>query len=817
MLAMSPGFAAVAILTLGLGIGSTTTIFSAVNAVLFRALPFRESDRLVILNEANEKNRQWLRNPRLVTALDWKQHARSFSQIELAVNYSEAGKLTLSDHADSVGLEFVSQDLLPLLGIKPVLGRNFQSDDLPFNASQTIILSYGFWQRRFGADPGVIGKSLTSWNGRKTIIGVLPPGAWAFPWNKDVDVWVALNLTHNKISPDSRWFSVLARLKPGVSLDQAQVEMGVLAARAAQDHPELNRGWSISVQPLRQWYFRGWKQEFYLLLGAVSFVLLISCANVANLLLSRAIVRQREIAIRASLGASPFRVARQLLTESVLLGVLGGVLGLLVALVGIRLFVTVAPEWFPRTEEIGIDSSVLLFTFAVSMATGILFGLAPTLQARKLNLVDALKEAGVRSGGSYRHLGRSTLVVAETALALVLTIGAGLLVNSFLRLEAVNPGFNAKNLLTAAINLDDAKHLELLPNDMKRVRPTADTFYPDLLERIEKSAGVRAVAMEGGEIGCAFRIIGQPDPAPGEQRGAMFSEVSANYIQLMQGGVLKGRALTEADNEHSQWVALVNQAMVRRYFSGKEPLGSLLTVTFGLRHGTPGLGVTEDHPREIVGVVGDMRHNGLAEDPPPAIYVPWRQHIWTYPPGDVMTHLSKTLLMRMNASPSTFAETLRRIVAEIDKDQTVSEIGTMDDMLSGGLAPWRFFMRLFGVFSVLAVSLALVGIYGVMSYTVARRAHEIAVRIALGAGKFQILVLVVGQGLKLTLIGLAIGLAGALALTRLIEHLLFGIKASDPATFLLVALLLAAVSMAASFIPALRATRVDPIVTLRAE
>jgi len=285
----------------------------------------------------------------------------------------------------------------------------------------------------------------------------------------------------------------------------------------------------------------------------------------------------------------------------------------------------------------------------------------------------------------------------------------------------------------------------------------------------------------------------------------------------MQGGVLRGRALTDADNEHSPWVALVNQAMVRRYFSGKDPLGSLLSVAFGLRHGTPGLSITEDHPREIVGVVGDMRHNGLSEDPPPAIYVPWRQHVWVYPPGDVLSHLSKTLLIRMNSSPSSFAETLRRTVAELDKDQTVSEITAMDDMLSGGLAPWRFFMRLFGIFSLLAVSLALVGIYGVMSYTVARRAHEIAVRMALGAGKFQVLVLIIGQGLKLTLIGLAIGLAGALALTRLIEHLLFGIKASDPATFLLVALLLAAVSMAASLIPALRATRADPMASLRAE
>lgn len=813
MLRNSPGFSIVAIATLALGIGANTTIFSVVNAVLFRALPIKDADRVVVIREVNLKNHNRRRDLRLSSALELQRRGKSFAQVETAVAYTEQDKLKAMDRTEAVRTQYVSRDLLSLLGVKPLLGRAFQVEDDAYNVSKVILLSYGCWQRRFGGDPGVIGKTASTSDGVSTIVGVLPPGVWAFPWSRDADVWSAVNLTYNKVTPDTRYFTVFARLKPEVSLEQAQAEMDVLGSRLAHDEPQLNRDWTVAVTGVRQDYFRGWRQLFSLMLGAVGFVLLISCANVANLLLGRALVREKEITLRASLGASRFRLVRQLLTESVLLAVLGGILGIAVTLVGVRIFIVFAPDWFPRAQEIGIDRTVLGFTLALSIGTGILFGLAPALHASRTNLTEVMKEAGSRSGGASRQIGRSVLVISELSLTMILLVGAGLMVKSSLRLMHVNPGFNTNRMLWAATHLSSPKHVEVLDNDMKRITPQVDAFYQQVSERLEKAPGVESVTMDG-EGGCTFKILAQPDPPAGEQRNVRFVAVGPSFVGALQVPLRKGRALTARDNENAPWVAMVNEAMVRRYFAGTEAIGKLLSVTFG---DLSGRSVTEDRPREIVGIIGDIRHNGLDEDPPPAIYVSNRQHAWIFPGGMSQIYLSRNLFIRTASEPLRLTETVRKVVASVDKDETAENIMTVEQAYSNSVAPWLFFMRLFAVFSTLAISLAIVGIYGVMSYSVSRRTHEIGVRLALGASKRHLLTLVLGQGLTLTLIGIAVGTAGALGLTRLISNMLFGVTPTDPVTFTLVGLLLTGVSLAACYSPARRATRVDPIRALKYE
>ena len=483
------------------------------------------------------------------------------------------------------------------------------------------------------------------------------------------------------------------------------------------------------------------------------------------------------------------------------------------SLVGVRTFIVFAPAWFPRAQEIGIDGTVLGFTLALSIVTGILFGLAPALHVSSPNLIEVMKEAGSRSGGASRQIGRSVLVVAELSLTLILLVGAGLMVNSFLRLLQVNPGFNTNRMLWATTHLNSPKHVEVLDNDMKRVTPQVDTFYQQVSDRLEKAPGVEAVTVDG-EGGCSVKILGQPDPPAGEQRGVMFAAVGPTFVRAMQVPLRKGRALTARDNENAPWVAMVNEAMVRRYFAGTEPIGKLLSVTFG---DLSGRSVTEDRPREIVGVIGDIRHNGLDEGAPAAIYVPDRQHVWVLPGGMSQIYLSRNLFIRAVSEPMRLADTVRKIVASVDKDETVGNISTVEQAYASSVAPLLFFMRLFAVFSTLAITLAIVGIYGVMSYSVSRRTHEIAVRLALGASKSHVMALVLRQGLTLTLIGIAVGMAGALGLTRLIANMLFGVNPTDPVTFALVGVLLAVVSLAACYFPARRATRVDPIRALKYE
>jgi putative ABC transport system permease protein len=815
MLTKAPGFTAVAVLTLAVGIAATTTIFSVVNAILFRPLRLEDPDRLVVLYETNLKQ-QGRRNPTMASYLEWQKHTQAFEEIGRSEFGGVLATLSGAGQAERVRLSHCTPNFLSVLGAKAFRGRTFLPEDAQLGTS-TVIISHSLWQRSFGADPNVLGKTIAIEGRKRTVIGIMPPGLSIFPWESDVDVWLAYNPTGN---PQSRWLVPIGRLKPGATIEQAQAELNTIARRLAQAHPEADADWSIGVDRLHETIVQDSRGALYVLLGAVGFVLLIACTNVANLLLARAATRQKEIAVRASVGAGRLRLLRQLLTESILLGLLGGLTGVLLTFWGIEVFLALAPAGLASSLEISIDATVLGFALGLSMLTGILFGLAPAFQASKPDLNESLKEAGGRSAGGARHLSRSVLVASEVALALVLLVGAGLMINSFLRLQRVDLGFNPKNVLTADIFLTGPKYWQHAGGDMKRVTPQGAVFFQQVLERVEalpgvESAAVTHLAPPRGTQQRSIRILGQPASPSGQQPRASYSEVSPGFFRTLQIPLLKGRYLTDRDVEQSPWVVVINQTMARKFFPDEDPIGK--QVQLAILGGSSGLNVEEDRPREIVGVVGDVRHFGFGGDLYPVMYGTYLQHGWEYPGGLYMSHLWKDVIIRAHSDPMALASAVQGIVAEVDKDQAVFNIESMEQGLDESLSSYGFLMRLFGIFGGLAVMLAVVGIYGVMSYSVTQRTHEFGVRLALGAGRGDVLRLVIMRGLKITVIGVVIGIAGSLALTRLISGMLYGVKATDPLTYTIVAVVLMAVALLACYIPARRATKVDPMVALRYE
>ncbi len=812
MFLQNPGFLATAVLSLALGIGANTTIFSAVNVLMFRPLAFREPHRLVQVEETNPKDED-RRDLKLSTLVDLKQRGGSFEQVEGAAMSIDPRTITGGAEAERIKFQFVSPGLFTLLGVKAALGRGFNAKDGADDAGSSIVISHGLWQRRFGGSAAVLGQTLSQRSGVDTIIGVMPPGFWICPWTRDVDAWRVLDLKNNRLAPETRWLSVIARLKPGIKLEQTQAEMDAFSRQLEEQEPKEDRGWRVKVEDLQKWYFGGWSEDIYLLLGAVGFILLIACANVANLLLARAATREREIALRVSLGASRFRIVRQLLTESILLALSGGALGMLLAVWGKKIFLALA-DWFPRGEEINVDTAVLAFTLGISVFTGILFGLAPALKASRVNLNESLKAAGSRHAGQSRQVGRSVIVMVEIALAMVLLVGAGLMINSLLHLRAVDLGYNPRNLLIGSIQLTSSKYRDLLDGDKKRVTPQVDSFYQQVAERLQTVPGVLSAGMASSWMGPAqFKILGRPAPPAGGELQAAFFETNPGYFRAMQIPLLKGRNLTEQDDARVQWVVVVSESMARLHFPTEDPIGKMLQVEFRLA----GLGILEPQPRQIVGVVRDVRHWGPNNDPPPTLYVPHLQHIWVSPSGISQRHLFRTIFIRTSSNPMNLASSLRQVVAQVDRDQAVFDIMPMEQSLSEWLGYQRFYVKLFGIFAALSVFLAMVGIYGVMSYSVARRTHEIGVRVAIGASRRVVLLHVLRQALKLTLAGVALGIGAAIGLTRLIANQLYGVKAVDPLTFTVVALILVGVGLLASYIPARRAAKVDPIVALRYE
>jgi putative ABC transport system permease protein len=687
----------------------------------------------------------------------------------------------------------VSAEFFSTLGIKPMLGRDFLAEEDRAGATPAVILSYGFWQRRFGEDESIIGKQLMLNQQSFTVIGIAPQG-FQYGVEADVTVPIGLQAERFKNRGSDPGTSVVARLKPDLSQQQAETELNLIAARLEQQYPQSNRGRRVLLTPLHESFVGTVRQPLLILLGAVGLVLLIACANVANLLLVRASARQKEMAVRVALGASRATLIRQLLTESILLAALGAVLGILVAFWGTSLIAAQLPDGIPRLQEAQVDAPVLVFTLAVSLLTGLLFGLAPALQASRPNLTEGLKE-GERGSSGHRQRLRSVLVIGELALTLTLLVGAGLLLQSFRRVLAVDPGFQAQNLLTMQVSVNNS--------DGQQVA----NFFEQLQQNVLNLPGVKSVAVSNGlPFGTAnfpaFLIEGRPETET-KPSGIRYT-VSPDYFQTMGIALLKGRIFTAEDTRDSQQVIVIDEVLAQRYFPNEDPIGKRL------KHGpaTPSL--------EIVGVVRHVEPYSLdGQGPAPAqFYTNFNQ----IPLQALPTSVRRiNLLTRTEVEPSALAPAVRGQIAALNKDQAVFNVGTMEQIVGQSVAPRRFSMLLLTVFALVALALASLGIYGLMSYAVAQRTREIGVRMALGAQSGDVLKLVIGQGMKLAFAGVGIGLIASIALTRTIKNLLFGVSATDPVTFAAIALLLIAVALLACFIPARRATKVDPMTALRSE
>jgi len=788
MLLKNRGFAAVAVIALALGIGANTAIFSVVNTVLLRSLPYDDPDRLMVVKE--NKLPQF---PEFSVSpgnfLDWQKQNASFEKLA-AVQGSSYNLVTGDAEPERLDGARVSAGLFEMLGVKPVQGRTFLEEEDQPGHQNVVVLSSNLWKRRFGSDPNIIGQSITMSAASYSIIGIMPP-SFQFP-DRNSELWTPIAFTAAQAQQHgSHYVSVFGRLKPGVTTEQARTEMSAIAARLAEQYPSSNAGWSTIVVPMQEFEVRDIKPALLVLLGAVAVVLLIACANVANLLLARSTARQREIALRTALGASRRRVVRQLLTESVLLAVVGGGAGLLLAAWGTQSLLALAPEDLPRVKDVALDGRVLGFTLLVTLITGIVFGLVPALQASRPNLNETLKEGGRGTTGG-RHRIRSSLVITEVALALVLLVGAGLLIRSFIRLQQVNPGFNTKNAMSANVALPGRKY----PNSDQHL-----TFFTQLIEKIAALPGVVAVGASQslpiqGDYLVGFTIQGRPPNPPGEDKSTNYYAVTPDYFRAMGIPLLRGRLFTKQDSKNAPRVAVINETMARTYFPDEDPIGKGISLSQG----------TEAF-REIVGIVGDVKQYGLAQPTTLQTYEPYLQ----------MPFSSVTLVVRTEGNPAALSGPIRSEVLALDKEQPVSRIRTLDQIISGSVQQQRFTMLLLGVFAAVALILAAVGLYGVMSYAVTQRTHEIGIRMALGANTGNVLRLVVGHGMLLALIGVFIGLAGAFAFTRLISKLLFAVSTTDPVTFAGISVLLTGVALVACLVPARRATKVDPMVALRHE
>ncbi len=823
MLRRSPGFTIVAVLSLGLVIGANATIFSVLNPILFYSLPYDDTNRLVVLSEIKIDQPTRQRAPTESTISEWSRNAQSFEQIERVAPVQNV-TLSARDQAEPGFFNRVSPDFFSLLGIEPQLGRTFTPEELSHRPGEPVLLSDSYWRRRFGADAGVLGEQMLVGGQVSIIVGVLPPD-FRFritPYNTgEAHVWLSSNLAREPGA--GRWLRPLARLKPGVSVEQARLELEAIGQHLEEANSPADQGWRTDVQLLPDALFAMWNKHFLLLSGIGLLVLLIGCANVANLLLARTRRREKEISVRISMGASRLRLVRQLLTESILLASLGGVLGLILTYWGIGIFVALAPQWWPFAQkQISIDGGVLAVTAAISLVTGVIFGLAPALRTSRPNLYESLKEGGRRSTGSDRQLLRNLLIASEVSLTFVLLVGTGLMVHSFMNVRQEDPGYDPTNLLSAHIFLQGSEYLAWPRTEERTLAPQVDQFWEELLERTEALPGVQSAAVSGvALLGCGFQIVGQAFTPPPRRPRVGYQAVSPSYFRTLGVPLVKGRSLTEHDTEGSRWVVVINEAGARQFFPGEDPLGKLVQLDFG---GTgPSLGQTpvdEPQPREVVGVVGDMRR-GLGVQTWPILYVPRLQHMKAFPSqAGTASATRKYLIVRTSSSPLSLKPALERVVAAIDPDQSPSYFRTHEQILSDSIQSPRFWMRLFSFFAAVAATLVVVGVFGVIASSVGERTHEMGVRMAIGAQKRDVFVLVIKQGLKMTLIGLVIGLAISLSLSRLLVSLrlpLYEISPTDPLTYVLAALLLLGISLVACYFPARRAMRVDPVVALKTE
>jgi putative ABC transport system permease protein len=789
-----PGFAAIAMLSLALGIGANTAIFSLVDAVLLRPLPFHDPDRLVMLWEDATKIGFPRTTPAPAIYADWKAQNRVFE--DMAALDWRSYNLTDEGEPERVEAQAVTANFFPLLGVKPELGRVFTEEEDRPGRSNVALISHSLWQRRFGGDLELIGKEIMLDGQKRVVIGVAPQGFQFL--SREASLWVPMAFSPQELANrGSRYLTVVARMKPGVTLQEARADIAVITQRINRDHPTQGLEFGSVVISLREQLAGNTRPALIVLLVAVGFVLLIACANIANLLLSRGAARYREIAVRTALGAGRGRIVRQLLTESVLLAVAGGVAGLLFASSSFSFLKQLVPGGMALNAVVGIDAKVFGFTLLLSLLTGIVFGLAPAIQAAKVDLNDALKQSGGRAGtgAGHRRL-RSALVVIEVALALVLLVGAGLLIRAFLRLRALDIGLNPENVLTLRT---------MLPRDKYGELPKRDAFYQQVLERVRALPGVVSagyttatpLTWKGGSSG--FTVEGR-EQGPGQD--AQSRQVSTGYMEAMGIKLWQGRFFDEHDDAQAQPVTIINETMARQFWPGEGALGKRFK-----------LGPVDSQGPwfTIIGIVGDVKEMGLERPAKAEMFFPYQQlprQLWSIP---------RDLTVRTTGDPMSVAAAARQAVWSVDRNQPISNIRTMDEILSEEVAQRRIGMTLLVAFASLALLLASLGIYGVLSYAVAQRTREIGIRMALGAGGKDVLRMALADGMRLAAAGVAIGLGVSFALTRLMTGLLFGVSANDPLTLGVVTLLLITIALMACFIPARRATQVDPMVALRTE
>ena len=799
MLLKSPAFTFIAVVALALGIGANTAIFSVVNAVLLRPLPYKAPAELVWLWGTNPQNDIKQETASYPDFNDWRQQAQSFSSMAA---FSKGAPILGGTHGEPerLGAGVAVGDFFSVLGVEPALGRKFLPEENEEGKHRVVILSHALWQRRFGGDAGIVGTEVMINSNPHFVVGVLPetfqdplPGE-----GQRLELWLPLGVTASmQQARRGDFLNVVARLKPGMTLQNAQAEMTGLAAQLEKQYPNTNTGWKVVVQPIHETITGDVRPALLVLLGAVSVLLLIACANVANLLLARATARQREIAIRAALGASRGRIISQLLTENVLLSLCGGVLGLLFAYWGMDALLALSPGNIPRLDSIGIDRQVLVFTIAVSLVTGLIFGLAPALTVSKPQLNDTLKDGG-RGGteaGTARRL-RSGLAVAEIALSFVLLVGAGLLIRSFMQLQDVNPGFSADHLLTVKLSLPTAKYTE---------NQQVVNFYDQLLARLGTQPGVQAAAvtnslpLDGGSDYASFSVEGRTVALTDRQPDAELRIVAPEFFKALRVPLRSGRLLDDRDAGGAPDVVVINETLARKHFGGDDPLGK--RITFGDPQASDAEWFT------VVGIVGDVRASSLHDEPYAQVYGSYRQS----------PRRSMTVVLRTAGDPMALAGSVRQQVAALDPQQPLYNMRTADQVLAASIARPRFNMLLIALLAGIALVLAAIGVYGVMSYSVTQRTHELGVRMALGASASNVLKLVVGEGMLLAGIGIGVGIVAAIGVTRIMGSLLYGVTATDPFTFVSLALLLGTIAFVACYIPARRATKVDPIVALRYE
>jgi putative ABC transport system permease protein len=786
-----PGFSLVAIITLGLGIGANSAIFSVVNGILWRKLPYPNPQQLVMVWENHQARggpvREWL-SPSDFN--DWRDQNSTFTQMAALNDWGPT--LTGGGEPEPLVGAAVSHDMFSLLGVAPFLGRSFLPEEDQPNAPNLVVLSHRLWQRRFNSDRQIVGKTISLNQESYSVIGVMP-AQFEFPIIPNAELWRTLRPVLNpSCQRGCLVLRSIARLKPESTFEMAQADAGTIAGRLAVQYPDSNAKVGATLVPLHEQMVGSIRTPLLVLLGAVGFVLLIACANVANLMLARAATRDREMALRSALGAGRLRLIRQLLTESVLLAAIGGAAGLALGFWLLRLLLAVSPPGTPGLQQIHIDLYVLSFTFLITVLTGLLFGLAPALQLSRIDLNRSLKDTGKGVPGAARggRL-RGALVISEMALALILLIGSGLLIKSFILLQRVDPGFNPSHLVTLRVILNKTPYPDM---------PQVLNFYSQLLDRVKALPGVQSAAtistlpLSANATDTSFLIEGQPQPPPNQQPVAWYNSVSPDYFRAMELPIIRGRSFTERDNEKSPLVVIISETMARRYWPNEDPLGRRI-------------GRGPDRWREIVGIVKDVKHFGLDAATPATMYFPMQQV-----PARAMN-----LVARTSGEPLSLGPALRAQVWAGDRNLAIANLGTMTDLVSSSISQQRFILLVLGCFAAVALILAAIGIYGVMSYAVSQRTHEIGIRMALGARMADVLKLILRNGIALTMVGVVIGIALAFALTRLMSSLLFGVTPTDAMTFTIVSAGLILIALAACYIPARRATKVDPMVALRYE